>query len=169
MNRVQVRVAVPGDAARVVMLASAVASEPEGWLLADSSWRSVGEERRYIRTVLRHPDAALLVAATGEEIVGRLSIMRDPHPSSAHVADIGLMVAAQCRRQGIGSALMLAAETWAQAAAISKLELHVFPHNLAAIGLYEKLGYRREGLRAAHYRRPDGSFVDAILMAKHLP
>jgi RimJ/RimL family protein N-acetyltransferase len=166
---VRVRPALPGDAARVVTLASAVASEPEGWLLADASWRSVGEERRYIRTVLRHPDAALFIADAGQEIVGRLSIMRDPHPSSAHVADIGLMVAASRRRQGIGSALMLAAETWARQAAISKLELHVFPHNLAAVRLYEKLGYRREGLRTAHYRRPDGSFVDAILMAKHLP
>jgi ribosomal protein S18 acetylase RimI-like enzyme len=54
-------------------------------------------------------------------------------------------------------------------AEISKLELHVFPHNLPAIGLYEKLGYRREGLRVAHYRRPDGAPLDAILMAKRLP
>jgi RimJ/RimL family protein N-acetyltransferase len=169
VNRVRVRTAVPGDAARVVMLASAIAAEPEGWLLADSSWRSVGEERRYIRTVMRHPDAALFVAALGEEIVGRLSVMRDPHPSSAHVADLGLMVAASHRRQGIGSALMITAETWARAATVSKLELHVFPHNLAAIGLYERLGYQREGLRREHYRRPDGSFLDAILMAKRLP
>jgi len=168
MSGVRVRVAVSGDAARVVALASAVASEEEGWLLADSSWRSVGEERRYIRTVQRHPDAALFVAEAGGHIVGRLSITRDPHPSSAHVADLGLMVAADHRRRGVGSALMAAAESWARAARISKLELHVFPHNLAAIALYEKLGYTREGLRAAHYRRPDGSYVDAVLMAKRL-
>ena len=46
-----------------------------------------------------------------------------------------------------------------------KLELHVFPHNEAAIALYEGLGYEREGYRRDHYRRADG-FVDAILMAK---
>jgi RimJ/RimL family protein N-acetyltransferase len=168
MSGPRVRQAVSSDAARVVALASAVASEEEGWLLADSSWRSVGEERRYIRTVLRHPDAALFVAEHGGEIVGRLSITRDPHPSSAHVADLGLMVAASHRRRGVGSALMAAAESWARSARISKLELHVFPHNQAAIALYEKLGYRREGLRRAHYRRPDGTYVDAILMAKGL-
>ncbi len=169
MSVVRVRPAVPADAARLVALASAVASEAEGWLLADAGWRSVGEERRYIRAVQRHPDAALLVAERGAEIVGRLSIVRDPHPSSAHVADLGLMVAAPRRRRGIGSALMCAAEVWARRAEISKLELHVFPHNHAALALYAKLGYQREGLRVDHYRRPDGELLDAILMAKRLP
>ena len=51
---------------------------------------------------------------------------------------------------------------------MTKLELHVFPHNAPAIALYEKLGYEREGFSRRHYRRPDGRFVDAILMAKLL-
>jgi putative acetyltransferase len=79
------------------------------------------------------------------------------------------MVAAPRRRRGIGSALMSAAESWASGAEIRKLELHVFPHNHAALALYAKLGYLREGLRVAHYRRPDGELLDAILMAKRLP
>ena len=63
---------------------------------------------------------------------------------------------------------MLAAEEWARHVGVEKLELHVFPHNAPAIALYEKLGYSREGRRRAHYRRPDGSRLDAILMAKLL-
>jgi L-phenylalanine/L-methionine N-acetyltransferase len=47
---------------------------------------------------------------------------------------------------------------------VRKLELHVFPHNEAAIALYEAFGFRREGYRKAHYRRGRG-YVDAILMA----
>ena len=151
------------------MLASAVAGEEEGWLLADARWRSAGDERRYIRALQRHPDAALFVAELPNgELVGRLSLMRDPHPSSAHVADLGLMVAAAHRRRGIGTALMLAAEEWARTAGVSKLELHVFPHNSAAIALYEKLGYEREGLRRGHYASADGALRDVILMAKQL-
>ena len=163
-----VRAADPGDAAELVALASEVGAEPEGWLLSDASWRSVVDERRYLRALRRHPNAAVLVAEVDGEIVGRLSISRDPHPSSAHVADVGLMVAAANRRSGVGSALLAAAEEWARKAGISKLELHVFPHNTAAIALYDKLGYEREGHRRNHYRRPDGRFVDAILMAKFL-
>jgi RimJ/RimL family protein N-acetyltransferase len=164
-----VRRALPGDAQALVKLASAVAAEQEGWLLADSRWRSVTDERRYIRALQRHPDGVLLVAELEPgELVGRLSLMRDHHPASPHVADLGLMVAAGHRRSGIGTLLMQAAEEWAAAAGVRKLELHVFPHNAPAISLYEKLGYEREGLRRAHYRRSDGSYSDVLLMAKQL-
>jgi RimJ/RimL family protein N-acetyltransferase len=165
---VRIRAAEPGDAAALVALATAVGSEPQGWLLADSHWRSVADERRYVRAVRKHPDAALLVAEEQANVVGRLSIVRDAHPSSPHVADLGLMVAASYRRRGIGRALLAAAEEWARGAGVSKLELHVFPHNEAAIALYEGFGYEREGYRRRHYRRPDGTYVDAVLMAKRV-
>src|SRR5262249_9551566 len=152
----------------LVALATAVGSEPEGWLLADSHWRSVADERRYVRALRRHPDGALIVADDSGFVVGRLSIVRDPHPSSAHVADLGLMVASGYRRRGVGRALLGAAEEWARGAGVSKLELHVFPHNQPAIALYEHFGYEREGYRRRHYRRPDGTYVDAILMAKQV-
>src|SRR4051794_29696750 len=49
-------------------------------------------------------------------------------------------VARQLRRRGIGRALLEAAEAWARAAHVAKLELHVFPHNAAALALYEGRG-----------------------------
>jgi putative acetyltransferase len=91
-------------------------------------------------------------------------LARDTHPASAHVADLGLMVAASHRRRGIGRALLEQAVAWCRAGGVRKLELHVFPHNEAAIRLYEEFGFEREGYRKAHYRREDG-YVDAILMA----
>jgi RimJ/RimL family protein N-acetyltransferase len=163
-----VRRADPADAAALVELASAVGAEPEGWLLSDARWRSVGDERRYLRALRGSGLGAVLVAERDGGIVGRLSLGRDAHPSSSHVADLGLMVAQAHRRTGVGSVLLAAAEAWARPAGIGKLELHVFPYNEAAIALYEKAGYEREGLRRAHYRRPDGGYVDAILMAKQL-
>lgn len=167
-RRIAIRPAEPRDAAELVELARAVGAEAEGWLITDGGWRSVSEERRYLRAIRRSPNAAVLVAETPERIVGRLSIARDPHPASRHVADVGLMVARDHRRRGAGRALMEAAERWARTVGVGKIELHVFPYNLAAIALYESLGYVREGLRRRHYRR-GGELVDAVLMAKELP
>jgi RimJ/RimL family protein N-acetyltransferase len=160
-----IRPAEPGDAEALVALARAVGREPGGWLITTTDWRSEGDERRYLKALRRHPHAAVYVAVTdGGEIVGRLSVARDQHPASAHVADLGLMVDAGWRRRGIGTGLLAAAVEWARKRGVRKLELHVFPHNEAAIALYERFGFEREGYRKRHYRRSDG-YVDAILMA----
>ncbi len=136
-------------------------------MISSSTWRDAAAERRYLRVTRRSEDAAVFVAEAGGEIVGRLSVARDSHPASSHVADLGLMVAATHRRRGIGRALLVAAGGWARQNGIRKLELHVFPHNAGAIGLYKRFGFEREGYRRAHYRRGAG-YVDAILMAYHL-
>ena len=164
----RIRPAEPSDAAELVALARAVGAEPERWLLSDERWSNVREERRYLRAVRHSAAGAVLVAEVDEGLVGRVSIARDPHPSSRHVADVGLIVAGSHRRRGIGRALLTAAETWAGEAGVTKLELHVFPYNAAAIALYERAGFVREGYRHSHYRRAGGELVDAILMAKQL-
>jgi len=155
---------VPGDAPALVALAQRVGAEPEGWLISDESWRGAADERRYLKALKRHPHAAVFVAEAGGEMIGRLSVARDPHPASFHVADLGLMVSIDHRRQGVGQALLERAVEWAREARVRKLELHVFPHNEPAIALYERFGFTREGYRREHYRRGPG-FVDAILMA----
>ncbi len=164
---IQIRPARPEDAAALVALGAAVGREREAWLLNTDGWRSAGDERRYLRALKRHPDAAGFVADDGGAIVGRLSVARDPHVSSRHVADLGLMVALGHRRRGIGRALLEQAVAWAGDAGVSKLELHVFPWNEPAIRLYEQFGFEREGVRRRHYRR-GGEYVAAILMALHL-
>jgi RimJ/RimL family protein N-acetyltransferase len=166
-ERIHVRHATPGDADALAALGSAVGSEDEGWLITDGTWRGATDERRYLKSIRRYPHAAVFVAENDEGIVGRLSIARDSHPASYHVADFGLMVASGKRRQGIGTALIEEAIRWARGSGIHKLELHVFPHNEPAIALYEKLGFHREGYRRGHYRRGE-TYVDAILMALDL-
>jgi RimJ/RimL family protein N-acetyltransferase len=161
-----VRSAEPSDAESLTRLAEAVSSEPEGWLIsANGEWRSVGDERRYLKALRRYPNAAVLVAERSDSaIIGRLSVARDTHPASAHVADLGLMVAKEARGHGVGRALLEASVDWAHGVGIRKLELHVFPWNEPAIQLYERFGFAREGYRKGHYLR-DGADVDAILMA----
>jgi RimJ/RimL family protein N-acetyltransferase len=162
----RIRNADPSDAEQLTRLAEAVSAEPQGWLISVAGeWRSAGDERRFLKALRRYPHAAVFVAERDDgTLVGRLSVGRDPHPASTHVADVGLMVALDARRKGVGTALLRAAVDWARETGVRKLELHVFPWNEAAIALYDAFGFEREGFRKAHYRR-DGEYVDAILMA----
>jgi RimJ/RimL family protein N-acetyltransferase len=159
-----VRRAVPADANALASLGRAVAGEDQLWLTYD---RSASDERRNIKSMRRDPNVAVFVAETPAGLVGRLSIARDSGVQSHHVGELGLMVAASERRHGIGTALIDEAVKWARASGITKLELHVFPHNEPAIALYRKLGFVEEGRRQRHYRI-GGHYVDAILMALYL-
>ena len=131
---------------------------------APGPWRSAADERRYLRSIQRYPDAAVFVAEDGERLVGRLSLSRDPHPASRHVADLGLMVAASHRRQGVGTALLDGAVGWARESGVRKLELHVFPWNEPALGALRVVRFRARGLSKAplrargraRRRHPDG-------------
>jgi RimJ/RimL family protein N-acetyltransferase len=161
-----VRHAAAGDARALAALGERVAAEPEAWLPTEV-WRGAGEERRFLRALGKRASAAVFVAEAPDGVVGRLSVARDPQPATRHVADVGLMVASEWRRRGVGRALLEAAERWARETGVRKLELHVFPHNDAAIALYEQAGYVREGYRRGHYRR-GGRYYDAILMALDL-
>jgi RimJ/RimL family protein N-acetyltransferase len=162
-----VRPATPHDANALVDLAESVGREEGRWILGTGPWRSASVERRSLRSIQRYPDAAVFVAEDGERLVGRLSLSRDPHPASRHVADLGLMVAASHRRQGVGTALLDVAVGWAPESGVRKLELHVFPWNEPARALYGAFCYERECYRKRHFELGD-ELVDAILMAYFL-
>jgi L-phenylalanine/L-methionine N-acetyltransferase len=78
--------------------------------------------------------------------------------------DLGMLVARDWRRRGVGSALLRAAIEWARRDGMHKLSLTVFAHNATAIALYRKFGFAEEGLRVKHFRRANGELRDALEM-----
>jgi RimJ/RimL family protein N-acetyltransferase len=71
------------------------------------------------------------------------------------------------RRRGIAAMLLAAAEQRVRDRGMRKLSLRVLSTNQAAISLYERLGFTREGDLREEFLI-NGSYVDDILMAKHL-
>jgi putative acetyltransferase len=78
-----------------------------------------------------------------------------------------MFLAPSWRRQGVGSALMAEALRWARDVGVEKIELTVYPDNLAAIGLYRKFGFREEGRLVRHSKKSYG-YQDEILMGAWL-
>jgi RimJ/RimL family protein N-acetyltransferase len=84
------------------------------------------------------------------------------------VWSVGMWILPGARGKG-GGRMLLDAAIAAKPADVHKIELEVWPHNEAAIGLYERAGFQREGLRRDHYRRRDGRLHSSVIMARLFP
>jgi putative acetyltransferase len=155
---IRVREATLDDVDAVVAVVVEVAGEGR-WIATEAP---VDVERRRRRMVedIEGEDAVVLVAEAGGELVGQL----DLRLARYGVADLGMLVAAGWRRRGVGSALLAEAIERARKAGAHKLALQVWPHNTAALALYERFGFRREGYLTRHYRRRSGELWDAVVM-----
>lgn len=108
-----------------------------------------------------------LVAVSGEHVIGMMNVDTFPNrPRRRHVGAIGISVGEAWHGKGVGKALMQAgidlADNWLN---LTRLELEVYADNEAAIRLYERFGFEREGVLRQHAFR-NGEFVDAIVMAR---
>jgi putative acetyltransferase len=103
-------------------------------------------------------DSYTLVCEVDGEIVGLGSL------EGTGVAELGMLIAREWRGRGLGSSLLDGLIAWAQGSGAHKIALQVWPHNQAAIRLYEKFGFQREGYLRKHYRRKNGEVWDAVVM-----
>jgi ribosomal protein S18 acetylase RimI-like enzyme len=95
----------------------------------------------------------LLVALFENEPVGYASLMLGLAPLTAWVTD--LVVKRRLRRQGIGSALLLAAQAWGLQHDCRNLALEMQSKNFPAIKLAEKLGFDFCGYNDRYYANHD--------------
>ena len=156
--QVTVRRATAADADAVVAMLVEVAGE--GRWIATEAPVDVEQRRRRLVEDIEREDAIVLVAEAGGQPVGELGL----HLARYGVADLGMAVAAGWRGRGVGSALLAEAIDQARSAGAHKIALQVWPHNAAAIALYERFGFQREGYLTRHYRRRSGELWDAVVM-----
>ncbi|MCA3222627.1 MAG: GNAT family N-acetyltransferase [Burkholderiales bacterium] len=92
-----------------------------------------------------------------------------PSQRQKHVGGMGICVAPAWQRRGVGSELVRRLLDWADNwAGYLRVELQVYTDNVAALALYRKFGFDREGTLRAHALR-DGRFVDSHFMARLHP
>ena len=104
------------------------------------------------------------VAIADGAVVGWCDVIPKQRPVHAHCGVLGMGLLPAFRGRGLGAALTSATLTEARRRRLVRIELTVHADNSRAVALYERIGFKTEGvLRDAV--RLDGRYKDLILMA----
>jgi GNAT superfamily N-acetyltransferase len=146
----RIRVASPADRAFVLAAVRRLAAfRPPAWRPPEEI---VGGESRTLENFFVAPPAgSALLIAESEAGAGLgfayLERLQDYFTLEAH-GHLGMLaVTEEAAGQGVGSALMRAAEAWAREQGYRRLTLTVFEANHRARAVYDHLGYVPEMLR----------------------
>jgi RimJ/RimL family protein N-acetyltransferase len=123
--------------------------------------------RRWRQSFLESDAGAMFVAEQDGSIVGSASVTWAGRCGSG-VLDLGMTVAPERRREGIGARLLEGCIEFARSAGAHKITLQVWPHNEAARSLYRRYGFEEEGYLRRHWRRRNGELWDAVVMGLFL-
>jgi [ribosomal protein S18]-alanine N-acetyltransferase len=142
-----IRAMVEGDLDRVMAIAASLATAPQWNRSAYEAAIASGDGPRRIA----------LVAERSGEVIGFV-VARVVGP----VADIEtIAIVAKEQGFGFGSSLMLAVLGELRLDGVEDAELEVRASNGAALGMYERAGFREVGRRRGYYREP---IEDAVLL-----
>jgi L-amino acid N-acyltransferase YncA len=107
-----------------------------------------------------------LVASIDDQIIG-YSVVRRLPGWMKHVADVGLIVDAQWRRHGLGTALAQSICDAARDLRVDKLIVEMLEEQSAGRAIFERLGFEVEGTFGCHVRDRKGQCHNLIVMAYH--
>lgn len=128
---------------------------------ATAFWRDVADGVESAKRVL-------LVAEDTRGICGTVQLIVDLPENQPHRADLAkMLVHRRARRQGLGAALMRAAEAAATASGKTLLVLDTVTGGDAE-RLYERLGWRRVGTIPDYALFPDGGFCATTVFYRTL-
>jgi ribosomal-protein-alanine N-acetyltransferase len=113
-------------------------------------------------TFLIRQDTLFLVAEEEGEILGYIGILTVLE--EGEIANV--CVRPSARRRRVGARLLEALLDRMKAKGVTTIHLEVRESNTAAIALYEKYGFIRDGLRRGYYEEPK---EDALLMSRQAP
>lgn len=106
--------------------------------------------REDFKNLLSQSYCFYLVASAEGQVVGCCGYTESFHEASID----NVVVAAGFRNQGIGQALLGQLIARGEAAGVEAFTLEVRVSNEAAIHVYEKFGFRSEGIRPGFYEKP---------------
>jgi ribosomal protein S18 acetylase RimI-like enzyme len=169
MPEIQIRPTVASDLTRLMGLDHSITSESV-WQLelrrdpgqVTAMFREVRLPRSIPVAYPRNPfvlsddwtkRSMVYTALLDQEIAGYVSLLERGMDSTVSVTD--LVVNSANRRQGVGSALLVAAQDWASARSLRLVILEMQSKNLPAIRFSQKFGYEFCGYNDHYYLTQD--------------
>jgi GNAT superfamily N-acetyltransferase len=129
--------------------------------------QTAAEQAAQIEQIRSAPNSILYAAVSDSEWLGYAMALGGELRIDRHAALVVVEVAPTRRRQGVGTFLLSSLEIWATQVGVRRLELSSLSTNHAALNLYLKLGYEREGIKRGA-RLVGNQFVDEWFLAKLL-
>ncbi|MGN7388107.1 N-acetyltransferase family protein [Sporosarcina sp. SAFN-015] len=137
-------------------------------MLYEAGERKLSAEQLKKRIESLGADAStILVAEIDESLVGYMMVIAGTANRNKHSAYIVIGISEAFRGQGVGKALFKSLNDWSIQNKLHRVELTVMSNNTAAIVLYEKAGFIKEGVKKDSLF-VNGQYVDEYYMAKLL-
>jgi len=124
------------------------------------------DERKFLKRIItgrRTKDEISLAAFDGEKMIGHCHVSRRRQRDVRHTGVYGIAIIDGYRGVGIGRRLTEEVLREAYRVGVWLVELEVMGINEAAIGLYEKVGFRRAGVIPNKILRK-GRHIDIVVM-----
>lgn len=160
-----IRTAKPEDSEIVVEYVNSVAGESDFLTFGENEFMmTVEQEADFIKKTEESENALMLLAISGDDIVGMLNFMGSSKARLKHGGEFGITVRKNYWGQGIGKELVSTMIDWAhENPLIKKINLQVRSDNETAIELYRKMGFELEG-KISRMFYIKGRFYDCLHM-----
>ena len=111
----------------------------------------------------------VFVAEAGGEVVGTFKLAPNQAGGGAHVANAAFAVRPAARGRGVARAMRDAALDLARRKGFRAMQFNfVVATNAPALKLWREAGFAEIGRVPEGFRRPDGAFVDALILHRTL-
>jgi RimJ/RimL family protein N-acetyltransferase len=146
------------DKEKLVQMYASLSSETLRWGMPPYTREAV---ERWLSNL---SDLILIVAVDGDKIVGHSHIRKFPHARRRGTGDLVIYIHQNFHNVGLGTEMLRRLLKLAKEQGLHRIGLSVIGDNKRAIHVYEKVGFKIEGVLRDAYFGEDGKYHDEIEM-----
>jgi putative acetyltransferase len=162
-RKVMLRFLTEDDKEKLFRMFSSMSEKALEWSMAPYTMENI---QRWTSNL---PSLIALVAEHQDKIVGWGSIYKSSHPRWKGLGDLGIYLHQDFHNVGLGTAMTERLLQLAKDEKMHRIELTVVGENKIALRLYEKFGFKAEGVSKDAFYGQDGKYHDIINMGLILP